>query len=82
MNRLYRPGNFEKILRSFFTFYSDVCVRHRTQSYKVINFLILGFLFSSTLSLEMDTSLPFLAGKNPFDIHVYFEANERRKPRR
>ena len=23
----------------------------------------------------MDTSLPFLAGKNPFDVHVYFGFN-------
>ena len=27
----------------------------------------------------MDTSLPFLAGKNPFDVHVYFEANDKEK---
>ena len=24
----------------------------------------------------MDTNLPFLPGKNPFDIHVYFKADE------
>jgi len=26
--------------------------------------------------LKMDTSLPFLPGKNPFDVHVYFEAEQ------